>query len=169
MEEAPVDAAGPRRQMRMSTSTGSSPTNARLWTTKGETAVRHRQPRLTDAHLWSRQTLRTEVSPRTGTGCKQAFERGTGRHGSQRHGSWMRRSGFACLWMHHSLWVHQSHTLCVCVQNVSVLKGGVEPPRPFGHTDLNRARLPIPPLELGRLRGDLQHIGRRRVFQVRRR
>ena len=28
-----------------------------------------------------------------------------------------------------------------------VLKGGVEPPRPFGHTDLNRARLPIPPLE----------------------
>ena len=29
-----------------------------------------------------------------------------------------------------------------------VLKGGVEPPRPFGHTDLNRARLPIPPLEL---------------------
>lgn len=29
----------------------------------------------------------------------------------------------------------------------TVLKGGVEPPRPFGHTDLNRARLPIPPLE----------------------
>ena len=53
--------------------------------------------------------------------------------------------------------------------HMSVLKGGVEPPRPFGHTDLNRARLPIPPLELGRLRGDLQHIGRRRVFQVRRR
>ena len=103
--------------------------------------------RLTDAHLWSRQTLCTEVSPRTGTGCKQAFERGTGRHGSQRHGSWMRRSGFACLWMHHSLWAHQSHTLCVCVQTLSVLKGGVEPPRPFGHTDLNRARLPIPPLE----------------------
>ena len=25
-------------------------------------------------------------------------------------------------------------------------EGGVEPPRPFGHTDLNRARLPIPPL-----------------------
>ncbi len=28
-----------------------------------------------------------------------------------------------------------------------VLEGGVEPPRPRGHTDLNRARLPIPPLE----------------------
>lgn len=27
-----------------------------------------------------------------------------------------------------------------------VRKGGVEPPRPHGHTDLNRARLPIPPL-----------------------
>ena len=38
MKEAPVDAAEPRRQMRMSTSTGSSPTNARPWTTKGETA-----------------------------------------------------------------------------------------------------------------------------------
>ena len=25
-------------------------------------------------------------------------------------------------------------------------QGGVEPPRPYGHTDLNRARLPIPPL-----------------------
>ena len=25
-------------------------------------------------------------------------------------------------------------------------EGGVEPPRPHGHTDLNRARLPIPPL-----------------------
>lgn len=25
-------------------------------------------------------------------------------------------------------------------------EGGVEPPRPLGHTDLNRARLPIPPL-----------------------
>ena len=57
----------------------------------------------------------------------------------------------------------------VRVPTMSVLKGGVEPPRPFGHTDLNRARLPIPPLELGRLCGDLQHIGRRRVFQVRRR
>src|SRR5690606_25578605 len=31
----------------------------------------------------------------------------------------------------------------------SVRKGGVEPPRPFGHTDLNRARLPIPPLARG--------------------
>ena len=30
-----------------------------------------------------------------------------------------------------------------------VREGGVEPPRPFGHTDLNRARLPIPPLALG--------------------
>ena len=28
----------------------------------------------------------------------------------------------------------------------TVREGGVEPPRPFGHTDLNRARLPIPPL-----------------------
>ena len=27
-----------------------------------------------------------------------------------------------------------------------VREGGVEPPCPFGHTDLNRARLPIPPL-----------------------
>lgn len=26
---------------------------------------------------------------------------------------------------------------------VLVGKGGVEPPRPFGHTDLNRARLPF--------------------------
>ena len=56
-----------------------------------------------------------------------------------------------------------------CIRLVSVLKGGVEPPRPFGHTDLNRARLPIPPLELGRLRGDLQHIGRGPVFQVQQR
>ena len=29
-----------------------------------------------------------------------------------------------------------------------VREGGVEPPRPHGHTDLNRARLPIPPLAL---------------------
>lgn len=28
-----------------------------------------------------------------------------------------------------------------------VLEGGVEPPRPNGHMDLNHARLPIPPLE----------------------
>jgi len=27
-----------------------------------------------------------------------------------------------------------------------VREGGVEPPCPFGHTDLNRARLHIPPL-----------------------
>src|SRR6187549_1850130 len=37
--------------------------------------------------------------------------------------------------------------LSACAQSPrSVRKGGVEPPRPFGHTDLNRARLPIPPL-----------------------
>ena len=34
---------------------------------------------------------------------------------------------------------------CVKLHRV-VREGGVEPPRPFGHTDLNRARLPIPPL-----------------------
>ena len=33
-----------------------------------------------------------------------------------------------------------------------VREGGVEPPRPFGHTDLNRARLPIPPLARIRFR-----------------
>src|SRR3972149_3337352 len=27
---------------------------------------------------------------------------------------------------------------------------GLEPPRPYGHTDLNRARLPIPPHPRGR-------------------
>ncbi len=27
-------------------------------------------------------------------------------------------------------------------------EGGVEPPHPFEYTDLNRARLPIPPLAL---------------------
>ena len=32
------------------------------------------------------------------------------------------------------------------IENCVVREGGVEPPRPFGHTDLNRARLPIPPL-----------------------
>ena len=34
------------------------------------------------------------------------------------------------------------------VEGISSLvrEGGVEPPRPHGHTDLNRARLPIPPL-----------------------
>jgi hypothetical protein len=31
------------------------------------------------------------------------------------------------------------------VPGCGVREGGVEPPRPFGHTDLNRARLPIPP------------------------
>src|ERR1700712_1851379 len=35
--------------------------------------------------------------------------------------------------------------LVVC-SLLPVREGGVEPPRPFGHTDLNRARLPIPPL-----------------------
>ncbi|MCW2821556.1 MAG: hypothetical protein JWR64_1351, partial [Marmoricola sp.] len=34
-----------------------------------------------------------------------------------------------------------------------VREGGVEPPRPFGHTDLNRARLPIPPLARAWRRG----------------
>ncbi len=29
-----------------------------------------------------------------------------------------------------------------------VREGGVEPPHPFEYTDLNRARLPIPPLAL---------------------
>ena len=29
---------------------------------------------------------------------------------------------------------------------IHVREGGLEPPRPFEHTDLNRARLPIPPL-----------------------
>jgi hypothetical protein len=33
-----------------------------------------------------------------------------------------------------------------------VRERGVEPLRPFGHTDLNRARLPIPPLALKGLR-----------------
>ena len=33
-----------------------------------------------------------------------------------------------------------------------VREGGVEPPHPFGHTDLNRARLPIPPLARARQR-----------------
>ena len=32
------------------------------------------------------------------------------------------------------------------IEESLVREGGVEPPRPFGHTDLNRARLPIPPL-----------------------
>ncbi len=34
----------------------------------------------------------------------------------------------------------------VDVRRNRVREGGVEPPHPFGHTDLNRARLPIPPL-----------------------
>ncbi len=67
------------------------------------------QPRFTDARLWSRQPLRTEVSPRTGTGCKQAFERGTDRHGSQRHGSWMRRS---------ALHVYGCTTLYRCIGHI---------------------------------------------------
>ena len=41
-----------------------------------------------------------------------------------------------------------SDTQQICCSYVASLvrEGGVEPPRPFGHTDLNRARLPIPPL-----------------------
>ncbi len=37
---------------------------------------------------------------------------------------------------------------CRGIPLLRVREGGVEPPRPFGHTDLNRARLPIPPLAL---------------------
>ncbi len=33
-------------------------------------------------------------------------------------------------------------------QKLVVREGGVEPPHPFEYTDLNRARLPIPPLAL---------------------
>ncbi len=52
-------------------------------------------------------------------------------------------------------------------------EGGVEPPHPFEYTDLNRARLPIPPLALRSLRSEArlhahiykgalaQHIGAR--------
>lgn len=32
------------------------------------------------------------------------------------------------------------------IPQVVVREGGVEPPHPFEYTDLNRARLPIPPL-----------------------
>jgi hypothetical protein len=32
------------------------------------------------------------------------------------------------------------------IPHVVVREGGVEPPHPFEYTDLNRARLPIPPL-----------------------
>ena len=32
----------------------------------------------------------------------------------------------------------------ICRQNVMRMRG-LEPPRPYGHTDLNRARLPVPP------------------------
>ena len=42
------------------------------------------------------------------------------------------RSRFSCLWRAFLL--------------ASVREGGVEPPHPFEYTDLNRARLPIPPL-----------------------
>ncbi len=38
------------------------------------------------------------------------------------------------------------------ISHLSVREGGVEPPHPFGHTDLNRARLPIPPLARALLR-----------------
>src|SRR4051794_33916036 len=36
-----------------------------------------------------------------------------------------------------------------CVVAGRVGEGGVEPPRPFGHRNLNPARLPIPPLARG--------------------
>lgn len=41
-------------------------------------------------------------------------------------------------------------------------KGGVEPPRPFGHTDLNRARLPFRhlPLRLTPISGCLERLAR---------
>jgi hypothetical protein len=39
---------------------------------------------------------------------------------------------------------------------VSVREGGVEPPRPFGHTDLNRARLPVPPLAQRTTKADVR-------------
>ena len=39
---------------------------------------------------------------------------------------------------------------CGSAASPLVREGGVEPPRPFGHTDLNRARLPIPPLARAR-------------------
>ncbi len=39
-----------------------------------------------------------------------------------------------------------------------VREGGVEPPCPHGHTDLNRARLPIPPLALTSPKGDYATI-----------
>jgi len=38
---------------------------------------------------------------------------------------------------------HRSGDRAINVVNAGVGKGGVEPPRPFGHTDLNRARLPF--------------------------
>ena len=43
-----------------------------------------------------------------------------------------------------------------------VREGGLEPPRPLGHTDLNRARLPIPPLALV-VRSDSRPCGQRRI------
>ncbi len=64
--------------------------------------------------------------------------------------------------MPRSLWPHVTQGRASAKQNrahgisrvvrrrlpwtLDVREGGVEPPRPFGHTDLNRARLPIPPL-----------------------
>ena len=35
-----------------------------------------------------------------------------------------------------------------------VREGGLEPPHPFGHRNLNPARLPIPPLALGSSAGE---------------
>ncbi len=41
------------------------------------------------------------------------------------------------------LWVQTSQKLC----DITVVgEGGLEPPHPFGHRNLNPARLPIPPL-----------------------
>src|SRR3954466_8385993 len=47
---------------------------------------------------------------------------------------------------------------------IVVREGGVEPPHPFGYTDLNRARLPIPPL--ARVRTNLPSGGRRTDDEV---
>lgn len=45
-------------------------------------------------------------------------------------------------------------------------KGGVEPPRPFGHTDLNRARLPFRhlPLAGAPIAGRLERLARNRRY-----
>src|SRR5699024_11853453 len=43
----------------------------------------------------------------------------------------------------------------------AVREGGLEPPCPLEHTDLNRARLPIPPLARNFGTGNSTHQGRR--------